>query len=67
MAQAVHARHISRDTIGEFLYAEAALLLDEWHLQECLALLTDNATSKVPSADTPDGDARTSPFMIAGN
>src|SRR6476620_6027447 len=49
---------VTRATIEDFLYAEAALL-DEWRLQEWLDLLTEDATYEVPSTDTPDGDART--------
>jgi p-cumate 2,3-dioxygenase beta subunit len=57
---------VTRATIEDFLYAEAALL-DEWRLQEWLDLLTEDATYEVPSTDTPDGDARTTLFIIADN
>ncbi len=55
---------ITRAEIEEFLYEEAALL-DAWRLREWLALLTDDATYEVPSTDTPDGDARTTLFLVA--
>jgi p-cumate 2,3-dioxygenase beta subunit len=57
---------ITREKIEDFLYEEAALL-DAWRLQEWLDLLTDDATYEVPSTDTPDGDARTTLFIIADN
>lgn len=64
MGAPVH--EITRQQIEDFLYEEAALL-DEWRLQEWLALLTEDATYEVPSTDTPDGDARTTLFIIADN
>jgi p-cumate 2,3-dioxygenase beta subunit len=57
---------ITRAQIEDFLYEEAALL-DAWRLQEWLELLTDDATYEVPSTDTPDGEARTTLFLIADN
>lgn len=66
MEQARQAAAISRAAVEEFLYEEAALL-DEWRLQDWLALLTDDATYEVPSTDTPDGDSRTTLFIIADN
>ena len=38
---------VTRATIEDFLYEEAALL-DEWRLQEWLDLLTEDATYEVP-------------------
>jgi p-cumate 2,3-dioxygenase beta subunit len=55
---------ITRQTIEDFLYEEAALL-DEWRLDEWLELLTDDATYEVPSTDTHDGDPRTTLSLIA--
>ena len=46
---------VTRQTIEDFLYEEAALL-DEWRLDEWLELLTDDVTYEVPSTDTPEGD-----------
>jgi p-cumate 2,3-dioxygenase subunit beta len=60
------AQHITRAQIEDFLYQEAALL-DAWQLQKWLELLTEDATYEVPSTDTPDGDARTTLFLIADN
>jgi p-cumate 2,3-dioxygenase beta subunit len=55
---------ITRQTIEDFLYEEAALL-DEWRLDEWLELLTDDATYEVPSTDTPDGAPQTTLSLIA--
>jgi len=54
----------TRQEIEDFLYTEAALL-DEWRLQEWLALLTEDATYYVPSTDAPDGDHKTTLFLVA--
>jgi p-cumate 2,3-dioxygenase subunit beta len=55
---------ITRQTVEDFLYEEAALL-DEWRLDEWLELLTDDATYEVPSTDMPDGDPHTTLSLIA--
>ena len=55
---------IRRSEVEEFLYHEAALL-DAWKLDEWLALLTEDATYRVPSNDRPDSDPKTALFMIA--
>jgi p-cumate 2,3-dioxygenase beta subunit len=64
MTAALQVQDITRSVIEDFLYAEAALL-DEWRLHEWLELLTEDATYEVPSTDTPDGDAKTTLFIIA--
>ncbi len=53
-----------RHEVETFLYDEAALL-DEWRLEEWLGLLTEDASYHIPATDTPDGDPRTSLFIIA--
>ena len=55
---------VTRYDIESFLYDEAALL-DEWRLDEWLKLFTDDGAYFVPSTDAPDGDHRTSLFLIA--
>jgi p-cumate 2,3-dioxygenase beta subunit len=50
--------------VEAFLYYEAALL-DSWQLDEWLALLTEDATYRVPSNDRPDSDPKSALFMIA--
>jgi p-cumate 2,3-dioxygenase subunit beta len=55
---------VSRQEIEDFLYEEAALL-DEWRLEEWLALLTEDAAYYVPSTDIPDGDHKATLFLIA--
>jgi p-cumate 2,3-dioxygenase subunit beta len=54
-------------TVGEierFLIDEAALL-DEWRLEEWLALMTPDARYLVPPLDVPDADHRDTLFLIA--
>ena len=55
---------ITRAEAEEFLYREAQLL-DEWRLDEWLALLTDDAHYRVPSNDAPAGDPSSTLFLIA--
>ena len=55
---------IRRAEIEDFLYHEAALL-DAWRLDEWLALLTDDATYRVPSDDAPLADPAAALFTIA--
>src|SRR5215470_9953956 len=44
-----------RETVEDFLYHEAALL-DQWRLDEWLALFTADARYVVPTTDLPEGD-----------
>ena len=55
---------VTRQQIEDFLYEEAALL-DEWRLPEWLELFTEECGYYVPPTDVPDGDHRTSLFIIA--
>lgn len=56
---------ITRNDIEEFLYREAALL-DEWKLEQWLALFTDDATYHVPTVGTaPDVTPDNTLFYIA--
>jgi p-cumate 2,3-dioxygenase beta subunit len=55
---------VTRPEVEDFLYHEAALL-DAWRLDEWLALLTGDATYRVPSNDRPDADPKSALFMIA--
>jgi p-cumate 2,3-dioxygenase subunit beta len=55
---------VTRHEVEDFLYEEAALL-DAWKLDEWLALLTEDATYRVPSNDRPDSDPRGTLFTIA--
>lgn len=63
-ARGVSGSEIRRAEIEDFLYQEAALL-DAWRLDEWLALLTDDATYRVPSNDAPDADPARALFTIA--
>ena len=62
-ARAAAARN-TRAEVEEFLFHEAALL-DEWRLDEWLALLTEDARYEVPSNDRPDADPGGTLFTIA--
>ena len=55
---------IRRAEIEDFLYHEAALL-DAWRLDEWLALLTEDASYRVPSNDAPQADPASALFTIA--
>ena len=44
-----------RGLVEDFLFKEAALL-DEWRLDEWVALFTEDARYVVPTTDLPDGD-----------
>ena len=46
-----------REVVEDFLYHEAALL-DEWRLDEWLALFAADGRYLVPTTDLPDGDPR---------
>jgi p-cumate 2,3-dioxygenase subunit beta len=56
----------SRAEVEELFYREAELL-DQWRLDEWLALLTEDACYYVPPNDKPDADHRTTLFTIADN
>lgn len=49
------ALRVSREAVEDFLFHEAELL-DEWRLDDWLALFTDDATYVVPGTDNPNGD-----------
>ena len=55
---------VTRAQVEDFLYHEAALL-DDWKLDEWEALLTDDAAYYVPPNDQPDGDHRSTLFLVA--
>ena len=55
---------ITRQQVEDFLFNEAALL-DEWRLDEWLALFADECGYYVPPTDVPDGDHRVNLFLIA--
>ena len=59
----VTERMLLRFEAEEFLFAEAALL-DEWKLDEWLALFTEDCRYVVPSTDRPDGDPRTDLTLV---
>ncbi len=54
---------LTRAEVEDFLYHEADLL-DGWHLDEWLALCTDDITYEVPATGLPDGAADASLYLI---
>jgi p-cumate 2,3-dioxygenase subunit beta len=54
----------TRSEVEDLLYREAALL-DEWRLEEWLQLLTGDAAYYVPPNDHPEGDPKTTLFILA--
>jgi len=58
------AAKITRAEVEELLFHEAALL-DDWRLDDWLALLTGDARYEVPSNDRPDADPENTLFTIA--
>jgi len=46
---------VDRATVEDFLFAEAGLL-DDWNLQEWVALFAEDGRYIVPTNDLPDGD-----------
>lgn len=55
---------VSRSDVEDFLYAEAAAL-DDWRLDDWLAMLTDDARYNVPPNDAKDGSSTDTLFIIA--
>jgi p-cumate 2,3-dioxygenase beta subunit len=55
---------VTRVEVEDFLINEAALL-DEWKLEEWLALVVDDGKYLVPSLDSPGSDHRTALFLIS--
>ena len=55
---------VTRAEVEDFLIHEAALL-DEWKLEEWLALIADDGTYLVPSLDSPASDHRRALFLIS--
>jgi p-cumate 2,3-dioxygenase subunit beta len=65
-APALPASLALRLAVEEFLYQEAALL-DEWRLDEWVALFADDARYVVPTTDLPEGDPRRDLVLIDDN
>ena len=58
------AAPVTRAEVEDLLYREAALL-DEWKLEEWLTMLTPDACYHVPPNDHPEGDPKTTLFILA--
>jgi p-cumate 2,3-dioxygenase beta subunit len=54
---------ITRQQVEDFLFQEAALL-DEWRLDEWLALFETGATYEVPTTDRPNEDPQRSQYYV---
>ena len=54
---------VTRQQVEDFLFQEAALL-DEWRLDEWLALFEKDATYEVPTTDRPNEDPHRSQFYV---
>ena len=57
---------LTRLEVEDFLYAEAALL-DEWRLDEWLALFTPDCSYVVPTTDLPEGDPSRDAVFVDDN
>lgn len=57
---------VTRQVVEDFLYAEAALL-DNWQLDDWLALFTDTCRYVVPSTDLPGGDPDRDVVLVDDN
>ena len=57
---------ITRQQVEDFLFEEAALL-DEWRLDEWLALFETSATYEVPTTDRPNADPQRSQYYVWDN
>lgn len=57
---------ITRQQVEDFLFQEAALL-DEWRLDEWLALFETSATYEVPTTDRPNADPQRSQYYVWDN
>ena len=54
---------VTRQEVEDFLFREAALL-DEWRLDEWLALFEVGATYEVPTTDRPNADPHRSQYYV---
>ena len=54
---------VSRAEVEDFLFHEARLL-DEWKLDDWVALFTDDGEYLIPPTDTPDGDPKRDLFLV---
>ncbi|MGD9797976.1 MAG: aromatic-ring-hydroxylating dioxygenase subunit beta [Acidimicrobiia bacterium] len=54
----------ARTEVEDFLFAEAALL-DDWELEDWLALFREDGRYEVPATDDLAGDARRSQFLVS--
>ncbi|MBL8382642.1 MAG: aromatic-ring-hydroxylating dioxygenase subunit beta [Burkholderiales bacterium] len=56
-------RTVTRAEVEDFLYHEARLL-DEWKLDDWVALFTEDGEYLIPPTDVPDGDPQRDLFLV---
>lgn len=56
-------RNVTRDEVEDFLFHEADLL-DNWKLDDWVALFTDDGEYLIPPTDVPDGDPARDLFLV---
>jgi p-cumate 2,3-dioxygenase subunit beta len=56
-------RNVTRAEVEDFLFREARLL-DEWRLDDWVALFTDDGEYLIPPTDLPDGDPSKHLFLV---
>ena len=56
-------RNVTRDEVEDFLFHEAELL-DNWKLDDWVALFTDDGEYLIPPTDVPDGDPARDLFLV---
>jgi p-cumate 2,3-dioxygenase beta subunit len=59
----MNTRTVTRPEVEDFLFHEAELL-DNWKLDEWVALFTDDGEYLIPPTDVPDGDPRRDLFLV---
>lgn len=57
------ARNVTRAEVEDFLFREARIL-DEWRLDDWVALFTDDGEYLIPPTDLPDGDPSKHLFLV---
>lgn len=59
----MNMRTVTRPEVEDFLFLEARLL-DDWKLDEWVALFTDDGEYLIPPTDVPDGDPKRDLFLV---
>jgi p-cumate 2,3-dioxygenase beta subunit len=59
----MNTRTVTRPEVEDFLFHEAQLL-DNWQLDQWVALFTDDGEYLIPPTDVPDGDPKRDLFLV---